>query len=94
MYPTKMEPKKPPSQIYQGVTASGLRDTIADVFITKFNTSKQINPTVKLSNDPINGPPVCLPNLVFNIACTGSIAPVSNVRNISKYFIGKILAVS
>ena len=36
-------------------------------------------------NDPINGPPICLPNLVFKIACTGISAPTINVINITRY---------
>src|SRR5215510_13722906 len=93
MYPTKMAPKNPPSQIYHGVTMAGFKPTTADVFVIRFSTSKQISPTVKLNNDPISGPPVCLPSLVFKIACTGNNAPVNRVKNINKYFIEKILAV-
>src|SRR3954462_1366533 len=94
IYPTKIAPKNPPSQVYHGITVAGFKLITAEVFVIKFRTNKQINPTVKLSNEPINGPPVCFPSRVFKIACIGSSAPVRNVRNIRKYRIEKSLAVS
>jgi hypothetical protein len=89
-----MAPKNPPSQIYNGVAEAGLDCRTDEVFTPRFNTSKQIKPTKKLSKEPINGPPVSLPNLVFNIACIGSSPPTASVININKYFIRKNLAVS
>jgi hypothetical protein len=55
--------------------------------VARFSKNSAMRPTIKLNSDPINGPPVCLPNLVFKIAWKGSNAPMINVRNMSKYFI-------
>jgi len=44
---------------------------------------RQMSPTRKLSIELIKGPPVCLPNFVFKIACTGSKVPMNRVDNIS-----------
>ncbi|MEJ0103236.1 MAG: hypothetical protein WDO19_12060 [Bacteroidota bacterium] len=41
---------------------------------------RQTSPTIKLINDPISGPPICLPSLVLRIACSGIIAPMINVK--------------
>jgi hypothetical protein len=87
MKPTNMAPNKPPNQIYQGATPAGRKLTTAFAFTTIFSNSKHIKPTEKLSKEPIKGPPVCLPSLVFRIAWTGSNAPVKSVRSSNKYFI-------
>src|SRR6476620_697855 len=89
-----MAPKNPPNQIYHGVTEAGFTCKTDEVFIQRFSANKQIRPTEKLSKEPISGPPVSLPNLVFNIACTGSNPPTTSVTNINKYLIGKNLTVS
>ena len=91
MYPTKIAPSTPPNHKYHGPVAVGLNCITADGFVARFNANKQIMPIVKLINDPISGPPICLPNLVFKTACVGIMAPINIVRNISTYFIRTFL---
>ena len=89
-----MAPKNPPNQIYKGVAEAGFNCQTDEEFIPRFRINKQTRPTEKLSKEPISGPPVSLPSLVFNIACTGSNPPTTNVTNINKYLIRKNLTVS
>jgi len=53
-------------------------------FIIAFSATITV-PVTKLSNEPISSPGVCLPSLVFRIACTGMIAPTKNVITIKRY---------
>ena len=78
--------------MYHGLTDAGFSPITFAGLRARFKSSKQINPTVKLSKDPIKGPPVCRPNLVFNIACTGITAPTISVRNINTNFMSRSLS--
>ena len=82
-----MAPNTPPNHKYHGPVAVGFNCITAEGFAARFNANKQIMPIVKLISDPISGPPICLPSLVFKIACAGIIAPTNNVNNIRTYFI-------
>src|SRR5258708_39378334 len=89
-----MAPSKPPSQTYQGETEKGFMLVKAVGLIRRLIITRQISPIRKLNNELISGPPVCLPNFVFKTACTGSIAPISNVEIMMIYLMNFFYEVS